>query len=38
MSVKYAQQGEKYRVSRSVEEAERMFLETIRDYKRRNRG
>ena len=38
MSVKYAQQGEKYRVSRSVEEAERMFLETIRDYKRRHHG
>ena len=38
MSVKYAQQGERYRVSRSVEEAERMFLETIQDFKRRNRG
>ncbi len=32
MSQKYARQGDRYRVSHSVEQAEEMFRETIRDF------
>lgn len=38
LSVKYAQQGNKYRVSESVKEAERMFREVIEDHRKRNGG
>ncbi len=34
MSKKYAQEGDEFRVERSVEKAEQMFLEVIEDYRR----